>query len=80
MTFQREPRYWVRRSVGTRWAYLNHKGQETIAPGAFGEDWSNSTPATYTLHQAEQVRDRVNSAVDRDAWYSIAPVTDSYNT
>ncbi|MBL8002860.1 MAG: hypothetical protein JNL05_12965 [Flavobacteriales bacterium] len=79
MTFQREPRYWVRRSIGTRWAYLNNKGQETIAPRAFGEDWTNGSPATYTLHQANKARDRVNATVDRDSLYTITPATGGWN-
>lgn len=79
MSFEREPRYWIRRSIGTRYAYINLAGQETIAPVAFGEPWSNGQPATYTLHQANQVLAKANAGVDRDAEYHRAPVGDTYN-
>ena len=79
MTFIRDERYWIRRSVGVRFAYLNSKNQETIAPVGFGENWTNGQPAAYPLRKALKLRDRVNSTVDRDAHYDVAAAGDSYN-
>jgi hypothetical protein len=80
MPFEKEPRYWVRRSIGIRFAYLNCMGTETISPVGYGEQWSNGGPRLFTHRQAIRARDAANLNVDRDARYEVKLAEGSYNS
>lgn len=80
MTFQREPRYWVRRRhQDNRYAYLNDNGQETIAPIRFGEQWSNGLPHSFTYHQARLAQNKANDGRLGALFHCISADHTSYN-
>lgn len=80
MGFQKEPRYWVRRRIGTRYAYLNKNGQETIAPVLFGEQWSNGEPGLFTLNQALKARFAANADLPVGEHFEYLLTANSYNS